>query len=231
MQQLKKWIVSHKVLITTTIIYIVLVGSTLLALFLLLPKRNPTVIPTLIPEVQQIVDENGRTAALIKQYNMERTSNKSLIDSLAEALRIKPKEIKGIDNYITVVDTIWRDSIVYIPATNDLDSTIISKRDDYVDILAVGKKQPHQSYINFRLAPDTVVRILSERKPLFGRPSTDVYLRHSNPYYNTVRGNSFTIDHKQPLFSIGISVGYDVIGNRLSIGPTITKPIKTFYKK
>lgn len=230
MQRFIKWIASHKAFVLTAVIYIAVVGGSMLLLFSLLPKHKPIPNTKVIPEVEQIKDINDKTAALLQQYNIERINNEELIDSLANALRLKPKQIKGVDNYITEIDTIWREKVVYIPAPTELDSTIIRRTDDYVDILAVGKPKGI-SYINFKLTPDTLTRVLVNKNPLFGRPSTEVYLRHSNPYFQTPKGNSFTIDQKQPLFSIGISVGYDVIGNRMSIGPTISKPIKTFYRK
>lgn len=230
MQSFKEWIASNKAVLVTIIIYTVIVGGVLLLLFSILPSKKTTPSSTIIPEVEQIKDANNKTAALIRQYNVERESNQHLIDSLAAALKLKPRQIAGIDRYVTVIDTVWKEKVVYKPASNDLDSTIITRQDDYVDIVAVGKPQG-LSYINFKLRPDTLTRILRERTPLFGRPSTEVYLRHSNPYFQTPQGNSFIFNQKEPLFSIGISVGYDVIGNRLSVGPTITKPIKTFYKK
>jgi hypothetical protein len=229
LSNLRKWIVLNKTSLIFYPIVVVVIGLLVWYIFDRPPvNTNPRDI-NIIPEVEQIKDVNGKTSALIHQYNTERAANKVLIDSLAHALSIKAEEIKGVDKYITKIDTLWKDSIVYIPATADVDSTIISRRDPYVSILAVGKKD--SSYILFKLTEDTSTRIAVDHTPFLKRPYTDVYLRHSNPYFNTVRGNSFTIDQKVPLFSLGLSLGYDVINNRVSFGPTITKPIKTFYRK
>lgn len=230
LSSLRKWIVSNKSFLATLVLYTTVVLIVLGIIYYITrssPKGKSDI--SIIPEVEQIKDINGKTAALIQQYNAERASNKVLIDSLAHALSIKAKEVTSIDRYITKVDTLWRDSITYIPATADIDSTIIRRRDDYVDILAVGKSVG--SYIKFRFIDDTLTRIVTEHNPLFGRATTNVYLRHSNPYYYTPQGSSFTIDQKKPIFSIGVSLGYDVINNRVSFGPTITKPIKTFYRR
>lgn len=230
LSRLRNWIVSNKSFIATLVIYSSIILIVLWVIYSITkPPPSPPRDINVIPEVQQIKDINGKTAALIQQYNAERATNKVLIDSLAHALSIKASEIKGVDRYITKIDTLWKDSIVYIPATTELDSTIIRRRDNYVDILAVGKTSG--SYIKFRFTDDTLTRIVTEHNPFFGKATTSVYLRHSNPYYYTPQGNSFNIDQKKPIFSVGLSLGYDVINNRLSFGPTITKPIKTFYRK
>lgn len=227
LSKLRKWIVLNKSIIMPLIVVIIIIC----VIYYIMPIPNPSPPRdiSIIPEVEQIKDVNGKTAALIHQYNAERASNKVLIDSLAHALSIKSSEITTIDHYITKVDTLWRDNVVYIPADSTTDSTIIRRRDNYVDILAVGKTTG--SYIKFFLKEDTLTRIVTEHNPLFGRSTTNVYLRHSNPYYYTPQGNSFTLNQKTPIFSIGLSLGYDVLNNRVSFGPTITKPIKTFYKK
>lgn len=227
---LRKWILSNSSFLATLVLYVTIVLSVLGVIYYITrpsPKEKTDI--NVIPEIEQIKDVNGKTAALIQQYNVERAANKVLIDSLAHALSIKAGDIKGIDRYITKVDTLWKDSVVYIPATAGVDSTIIRRRDDYVDILAVGK--PSGSYIKFRFTDDTLTRIVTDHNPIFGRAITNVYLRHSNPYYYTPQGSSFTIDQKTPVFSIGLSLGYDVFNRRVSFGPTITKPIKTFYRR
>lgn len=229
LSRLKKWIVSNKVLLVTGIIYTILVAGSMLLIFSLLPKDTQLVNSTEIPEVKSIKDVNDKTVSLIEQYKAERDANKHTIDSLSEALKIRPQQIKSIDRYITVVDTLWRDKVIYIPAKDSSDSTVIRRSDPYIDIVAVGK--PKGSYINFKLTPDTLTRLEVERTPFFGRPSTTVYLRHSNIYFHTPQGSSITMSQKEPLFSIGISLGYDLVNKKISFGPTISKPIKTFYKK
>lgn len=193
------------------------------------PPIPPPVIDNNIAQVRTLQDRNNNLVAVIQQKDYDLRSNKSLIDSLSHALKVKPKEIKGLDREIVRVDTVWRDSIQYVRALTEKDSTVISRKDRWVDIKAVGKAKG--SYINFRLTPDTVNRVTIEKNPLFGRTTRDVYIIHSNPYFQTTNGDSYQEKQRRAVFNLSLSVGYDVINNRVSIGPSLGVPIKTFYSK
>lgn len=217
-----------------TIKYLTYLGIclvTILFTYLLMkPRKTETHEGTSpIPPVEQFTDANGNQAVLMKQYVSSLEANKALRDSMAKVLNIKSKDIKEVDRVVIQIDTFIREKIVYIPTSPKADSAVITFKDDYVNIRAVGKRD--SSYINFKLTSDTLTRIQRDRNPIFGRPSTDIILSHSNPYFVTTHGHSFSVQQKRPWFSIGVSVGYDVLNQKVSLGPTVTVPVKTFYKK
>lgn len=166
-----------------------------------------------IPVVSHIRDTNDRLIAQIKQNELNTVAQKKIIDSLSSALRVKPSQINRIDRIVTKIDTLWRDSIVYISA---IDSTIIKRSDRYVEILAVGKKEG--SYIHFNLTPDTSNYITVTKTPLFRPPSSTIYVTHSNMYFRTTNGDSYEVKPKRILFNIAPSIGYDFLNKRIYIG-------------
>lgn len=214
------------------LIYVGICAFTVLFMYLFMRPRSTETLtqdPSLIPPAEVFTDKNGNQAALMKQYVSSLENSKMLIDSLSRALKIKPKQIKGVDRVVIDLDTVWKDSVIYVPYKVESDSTVISRKDAYIDILAVGKKKG--SYIRLDITPDTLSRVEIRKNQFLRPPRTEIVLRHSNPYMNTTQGSSFVVENRKPWFSIGISAGYDVINNKISLGPTVTVPIKTFYRK
>lgn len=217
----------NKSLIGTVLKYACVVGITIfLSKLFCNPSPITSTVVDNIAEVKKERDKNGKLIAIIEQKDVDLRNSGLHIDSLAKALKVKPKQIKGVDRTVSVIDTIWRDSIVYISGP---DSTIISRKDPWVSIRAIGK--PSGSSIAFRLTPDTVYRTSVTKNPLFGRPTTENYLSHSNPYVVTTHGDSYVDKQPRAIATLSISVGYDVFNNRVFGGPAIGLPIKTFYSK
>src|ERR1700743_3325449 len=65
----------------------------------------PTDNPVQLQQVQQFRDENGKLYAQISQQVLELSQAKAYNDSLAKALKLKPKYIQGVD-IITTKDSI-----------------------------------------------------------------------------------------------------------------------------
>ena len=164
-----------------------------------------------IPKAEKVIINNIEYA---KTLEKQITIKDKLIDSMAKALKVKPKQIKGVDRIIIQVDTLLTTKTVFLPSE---DSSVISYKDSWVDIKAVGKKEG-SSYVNFRLTPDTTSLIRVEKKPLFKQPYTEVYVKHSNPYFNTSGASSLVIKEPKVLFSIGLVGGYDPFQNKAFIG-------------
>ena len=218
---------NNKGLIFTILKYgVIIVVTSLLVRGLCNPPTPLPVIDNNIEEVKTLRDRNNNLVAVIEQKSIEIVEKSHIVDSLAHALKLKPKHIKGLDREVTVLDTVWRDSIIYISGP---DSTVISRRDRWVSILAVAK--PNERYIDFRLAPDTLTRVKVVKNPIFGRETTQNYLIHSNPYFKTTHGDSYEERQKRAIFNLSVSIGYDPFQRRFFGGPTIGVPIKTFYSK
>lgn len=195
---------------------------------------NPPIKETIqkeIPEVKELRDRNNKLVAIIEQKELDKKADHALIDSLAFALKTKPRFIKGIEREVVRVDTVWRDSVEYIVAKTPHDSTVISYKDPYVSILAVGKVPKKNSYVKFGLTPDTTTRVTIYRNPLFGRPIEQKYIVHTNPYFVTTHGDYYEEKQRRAIATIGWSVLYDPFQKRVATGPSLTVPLKTFYSK
>ena len=219
-----KWWNTHKEL-AKTIALIFFVGSTVFLGTKLL-KHVPTpplAAAQVYDTVEHYQDANNKTVTKIKQTEVEKTQD-LIIDSLTKALRISRNNVQSVDHYITKDSIVYRDNISYIPSA---DSTIIARKDNYVDILAVGK--PQGSYIRYS-AIDTITRIEAHYNPLFKRAFTDVYLRNSNPNATITNGSSFTIKEKRAWLTIGPSVQYSPFNNTFAVGISAQMPLITFKK-
>lgn len=187
-------------------------------------KYAENIITEEIPPVEHILDKNGELQAKVSVLEVEYENNKRLIDSLSRALKVKPKQIKGIDKYIERVDTVLVDSIVYIQGP---DSVVISKKDAWVNIKAVGKSD--SSYIEYS-SIDTITRVEVSKSPLFGRASTEIFLHNSNPYNKITNGSSFKIREKQIWLSLGPSIQFDPFTRKVSVGISIQVPLIKFRR-
>src|SRR5690349_19156937 len=92
---------NNKTLVLTLAKYLFIVLATSLLVKWLCNSPIPgPVIDNNIEEVKTLRDRNNKLVAIIEQKNLDKAKNDRLIDSLGYALRIKPKEIKGIDREI-----------------------------------------------------------------------------------------------------------------------------------
>ncbi len=221
---------NNKTLVLTITKYLFIVVATLLLTKWLCNSPIPgPVIENNIEEVKTLRDRNNKLVAVIEEKNLDIARNTQLLDSLAYALRIKPKYIKGVDREVTKLDTVWEKDVVYIPGVNLKDSTVIKYKDEYVNILAVGKEPSSRSYIKFGLTSDTTYRVKIYKNPLFGRPISQTYVVHSNPYFQTTHGDSYQEKERRAILTFSLSLGYDPFQKKFFGGPTIGVPIKTFY--
>lgn len=226
-QKLIHFYQNNKKILVTIFKYLVVVAITVgLIKLLCKPPVIPAPVDNNIEAVKELRDKNNKLVAVIDRNEAELRSTQLQKDSLSNALKIKPKYIKGVDREITIIDTVWRDGIDYTP---HIDSTVILRQDPWVAIKAVGK--PKGSYIKFSLTPDTATRVRIDKNPLFGRPSSQIYVVHSNPYFKVTHGDSWEEKQKKAVFNLSVGVGYDPFLNRATVGVYAGVPIKTFYGK
>lgn len=165
-------------------------------------------------------DRNGKLISVIRQQEDKLLESTHIIDSLSKALKLRPVQIKSIDRYVTVTDTLIVDNVQYLKSA---DSVIISKVDDYIHLKAVGVDSG-RSYIQLQHF-DTLYRILVTKTPLLGKPFTDVYLRSASPYNKIIAGNSFHVPAPRSVLSLGPSFGYDILSHKVTIGISVQIPL------
>jgi len=171
-------------------------------------------------------DRSGNLISIIRQQEVKLLESTRIIDSLSKALKVKPVQIKSIDRYVTVTDTLIVDHVKYL---NSADSVIISKVDDYINLKAVGMDSGRSS-IHLQHF-DTLYRISVTKTPLLGKPLIDVYLRSASPYNKIVAGNSLHIPAPRPMLSLGPSFGYDILSHNLTVGVSVQIPLFNIYTK
>ncbi|NLR60670.1 hypothetical protein HGH93_21350 [Chitinophaga polysaccharea] len=204
----------------------------LMVLFILLAlkycnKQNTVgnVEPVPIAPVKTIKDVNGNLLAIIRSHEIKLLESKLLIDSLSHALKVKAVLIKTVDRYIVRTDTVVNKEIIF---ERSADSVVISKKDNFLELLAVGKDSG-LSYFNLHHI-DTIYRITVNKTPIFKKPYTDIYLRSASPYNRIVYGDAFHEVGRRPILTVGPGVGYG-IGTGINAGISIQFPIFIIYGK
>ena len=194
-----------------------LIGTAIIIILLIrfLPQPAPTDNTRVIPPVQKIYIK-GEPYAVVNQEEISKRDH--IIDSLSKALKVKPKQIKGVDRIVTRIDTVLVDGVI---TEESSDSIVITKEDAHVFIQAV-KRKSDSAYINFRLTPDTMDIVSVHKDPLFGRGYTKLMIHHTNKYFETTHGSSYRVQDRKVLFNITGSAGYNFINKQVYIGVGIT---------
>ncbi|HJT75022.1 MAG TPA: hypothetical protein VJ720_13405, partial [Chitinophaga sp.] len=179
-------------------------------------QRSATIVKTIpdsIPSVQNRFDQNGKLVAVIRAQEVKLLANEHIIDSLAAALKVKPTLVKSVDRYIQRIDTVIRTEVIY---QRYQDSIVITKKDGYIDLKAVGRDSGVSSISLKHI--DTLWRTEVRKSPLLKSPYTEVYLRSSSPYNHISHGSLLQIKSPRPLISVGPYIGYDPIHQNISTG-------------
>lgn len=204
----------------------------LLVLLTIVIKRHPKEITItrdnldLLKKTDSITDLNGEYWRRIEGITIDLREAKLRNDSLARALKLKPKTIKGQDIYVSKTDTVFNDlKTIYVTS----DSTYrISKKDGYVDITAiVGKNTGSIQYKGY----DTLTRVEVVKNPLIGRSKRYVYLHNASPYNKIGAGMSYVTKEKDVWLSIGPSIQYNPLQNtKVTVGVSVQIPIIKFKR-
>ena len=181
--------------------------------------------PATFAPVKTIKDGNGNLLAIIRSHEIKLLESKLLIDSLSHALKVKVAQIKTVDRYIVRTDTIVNKEINF---ERSADSVVISKKDNYLELRAVGKDSG-LSYLSLHHI-DTIYRITVNKTPILKKPYTDIYLRSASPYNRIVSGDAFQAVGRRPILTVGPSVGFGIVTG-INAGISIQVPIVVIYGK
>lgn len=228
-KQLYKYYTDH----SKSILHIAIVVIFVLVIILWRkPRHNPGSVEDRITveQLDQLKDKNGFLWTLVKQKTIELDQASKDKDSLASALKIKPKWIKGRDVYISKADTIWKNlpTVVMYDTLNKDTMYVVTKKDAWVDIEAkASKKGGTISYSSI----DTLNRVVVTKNPLFGRSTTTVYMNNANPYNTIKQGYSYIIKQKEVFLTIGPSISYNPLQKSpVTIGISLQYPIIKFKR-
>lgn len=208
--------------------FIIMVLGVICLLFLgyiiyLLNRTEPSddlAVATAIKEAKYYKDANGRLVAKIQQQQLSENNMKKAVDSLAKALKVKPKYIQGQHTITTEIDTQFVEKTIPVPYGKDTAYKVI-KKDDWVDIEAVAGKDTGSIKLSIR---DTISVTEVVKNPLIGRTTREILIRNANPYNITKSGYSYRIREKKTVISIGPYLGIDFRG-KPSVGIAAQFPI------
>lgn len=198
----------------------------ILYLFLKRPSPTSSIVDTkpVLQKVEQLRDQNDIPFSKINQLILSLEQAKKENDSLAHALRLKPKFIKGQDLHTVITDTIVVSDTVYLQNN----AFYAAKKDAHISIEVVKTTEDKQA--TFRInSKDTIRRTEVVKKHLFKPTERFITLQNTNRYNVITEGYSWKTVEKKPVLTLGVSVGWDIVSQRVIIGPTITKPLITFY--
>jgi hypothetical protein len=166
-------------------------------------------------------DRNGKLYNELQVVKIDNANYKYQVDSLAKALKLKPKVIQGEDRYIIGTDTVFYEKSYPVLVYKDT-AWQVQKVDNYVNILATAGRNTGTIVYS---SVDTLVRVETTKTNLFGKTTEKVYIRNTNPYNSIKSGFSYSKVQKRAYLSLGPSVNYDPFMNRFSIGVSLQYPL------
>lgn len=189
-----------------------------------------TTDPLQVKQLEKYKDESGKIYAKMEQAVLDKVTAEKYSDSLAKALKIKPKFIKGVDRVIV------RDSIIYrtdhsTPVVTSKGDTAykVEYHDAWSDIVAVAGKDTGTIK---QVQRDTVTRveIVEGGSGIFSKPIRHtIFLGNANPHVDIFEGASFTVQEKKVWLTVGPYIGYDIF-HGVSLGVSAQLPIFQFKR-
>jgi hypothetical protein len=168
----------------------------------------------ILKELKEQRAQNGRLFAIIDQKVLSQAQLERKTDSLAKLLKIKPKNIRGATVYTTIIDTLYKDSIIEV-TTPENPTFIAEYVDAWIENKAVVNKDSGKLSLIIRDTPH-IVQVY--KNPLFKKPSLTTVVYHSNPHIKSDKGYSYTTKVKEPVLTIGPFIGYDPFQKRATLG-------------
>jgi|SRR6478609_935948 len=207
--------------LTTKVLIGVAIILAAFTVYLLLKKpKEPLVDNKAVQEAQYYKDANGMLVARLKQNAVNEKQMKANIDSLAKALKVKPKFIKGVDTYHSTVEIEYKDTSSSVIIGKDT-AYKIEKHDPYVDIVAIAGKDSGSISLQMR---DTLTRVEVVKTSLFKATTREVLIRNASPYTKVVSGYAYTIKEKRAILTVGPYLGIDIKG-KPSFGLSVQYPL------
>lgn len=184
--------------------------------------------PVQLKKVDSMRDANGKLYAVVTQQVLEIAQVKAYTDSLAKALKLKPKYIQGVDKIVTKDSVVYKDlpSKPLLQANGDT-AYAVSFNDAWTDITAVVGKDTGTILYESR---DTLTRVDVVENHLFKPTTHTIYMGNANPHNEVKEGASFSIKEKRAWLSVGPYIGYDPFQKKASIGISAQLPIFQFKK-
>lgn len=171
-------------------------------------NKSITAINLSIPKITPVatyVDKKGETHEVIKEKVYTENQMKIITDSIKHSL--KASEVKSVTQAITTVDTTLHTKTFYV---DTIDHTIQASYQDtgcYLEF--TGNTQTKFGQFKLILVPDTATFIQTFKNHLF-KPSTySIDIHHTNPYFKTTEGMSYTVKENKVLFTIGPVMGIE----------------------
>lgn len=192
-------------------------------------KPHPTpIIPVDTTNITQqaeiLKDKNDKLSAVITQYVVDQATQKKFSDSLAKALRLKPKQIVGVGQSYYKHDTIFTDTgrTKFVILNGDT-SFVIEHHDNWIDLVANARKNGGGTIsLSSR---DTLTRTEVVKNPLFGKTIREIIIRNSSPYNKLNSGYDWTVKEKRAWLTVGPYIGIDVITLKPSFGVSAQLPL------
>lgn len=175
-------------------------------------------------------DENGKLWAELRARVVSEAEARARADSMAKALGIKPKYIKGQDMYVYSFDTVYKNIPTTRVITKYKDTAYqVERHDAWNDIVAVAGKNTGSIQHSSR---DTLWRVETVKSPLIGKTTRTTLIRNANPSNKIVEGFSYSVKEKDVWLAIGPSAGvtFDGKGFKPYIGIGVTIPIIKFRR-
>lgn len=217
----------------------IVMGVSIVVLIALLLHRPPTVTntvkiidPLTLQQLNEQKDINGKLYVTIQQSILEKNQLGKLADSLAKALKIKPKFIIGATIVKVKIDTQYRDTgSTKIVVVNGDSIHLVQHHDPWLDITAFAYTNPknwHLDHIDFHLT-DSLYFIQTYKAPFLGfigRPIYEVIVKSANQSSHIIAGSSFTVRQKVPWLILGLGGGYQLLPvQSYSLGIYVVTPI------
>lgn len=214
------------------VFYIIIIALLILFGFIFIrnQKKEVVIIDSNLPKYDSILkvieDRNGKLYTEISTLRVENRMFLAMVDSLAKALKVKPKVIQGEDRYIYEIDTVFNVKPYPVLVAKDT-AYKVTKQDDYINVSAIAG--PTVGSISIQ-SVDTLIRIETSKTNIWGKTTDNVLIRNTNPYNKLQSGFSYSKIQKKTFLTIGPSVNYDPFRNQFSAGLSVQYPLIQFKR-
>jgi len=208
-----------KIIVVLVAFIIVLLG----VLVYYINRKEPSddlELATTRKQVEYYKDANNKLIAKLEQNQLSEENMKKAVDSLAKALKVKPKFIQGQTVIDTRIDTQFYPKPIPVPYGKDTAYKVV-KSDQWVHVEAIAGKDTGSIKLSIR---DTISITEVVKNPLIGKTTRDLYIRSANPYNVTTSGYSYRIREKKSILTVGPYIGIDIKG-KPSFGIGVQFPI------
>lgn len=181
--------------------------------------------PVLVKPVEK-TDKNGNKYEQIKENVYTEAQLKNITDSLKRVYKVSK-----VNRHVTLVDkidtTFHNGSIIFNPKDSGILAVQYTK---YDTIVIKGILGQNTDIFTLKLANDTIKLDFVEKDHLFRSNEEFVNFSHSNKLIATFAAESYTHNLRRDLVDFGVGVMYDILHNKVAIGPTLTLNIFTLSK-